>query len=54
MNFVKFTGLLLYQKEILTQVFSCEFYEICKNTFLTEHYGVPKRFLMLNLKIILS
>ena len=25
------------KKGILTQVFSCEFYEICKNTFLTEH-----------------
>ena len=24
------------KKGILTQVFSCEFYEICKNTFLTE------------------
>ena len=28
-NFIK--------KEILVQVFSCEFYEICKNTFFTEH-----------------
>ena len=25
------------KKETLAQVFSCEFYEICKNTFLTEH-----------------
>ena len=28
-NFIK--------KETLTQVFSCEFYEICKNTILTDH-----------------
>ena len=28
-NFIK--------KEILAQVFSCEFYEIFKNTFFTEH-----------------
>ena len=28
-NFIK--------KEALTQVFSCEFYEIFKNTFFTEH-----------------
>ena len=26
------------KKETLTQVFSCEFFEICKNTFLTEHF----------------
>ena len=25
------------EKETLAQVFSCEFYEISKNTFLTEH-----------------
>ena len=25
------------KKETLAQVFSCEFYEICKNTFFTEH-----------------
>ena len=29
--------LLGYTKEILVQVFSCEFYEISKNTFFTEH-----------------
>ena len=28
-NFIK--------KQTLAQVFSCEFYEICKNTFFTEH-----------------
>ena len=28
-NFIK--------KETLAQMFSCEFYEISKNTFLTEH-----------------
>ena len=31
-NFIK--------KETLTQVFSCEFYEICKSTFYTEHFWV--------------
>ena len=29
--------LQLYKKEILAQVFSCEFCEISKNTFFTEH-----------------
>ena len=32
-NFAKFT----IKKENLTQVFSCEFCEISKNTFFTEH-----------------
>ena len=51
-NFTKFTGKHLYQslcfnkfveaynfikKETLAQVFSCEFCEISKNTFFTEH-----------------
>ena len=51
-NFAKFTGkylyqsfffntiagfLQLYKKEALGQVFSCEFCEISKNTFFTEH-----------------
>ena len=49
-NLAKFTGKKLYQslfliklqgnfikKETLAQVFSCEFYEIFKNTFFTEH-----------------
>ena len=47
-NFVKFTGKHLRQslflknvagteEETLEQVFSCEFYEISKNTFFTEH-----------------
>ena len=47
-NFAKFTGKHLCQsfffnkkhfikKEILAQVFSCEFCEISKNTFFTEH-----------------
>ena len=32
------SGLQLYLKrETLTQVFSCEFYEIIKKTFFTEH-----------------
>ena len=31
------SGLQLLEKESLAQVFSCEFYEICKNTFFTEH-----------------
>ena len=36
----KVTGLwpaTLLKKETLAQVFSCEFYEISKNTFFTEH-----------------
>ena len=41
-NFAKFTGKHLFQrlffkKESLAQVFSCEFCEISKNTFFTEH-----------------
>ena len=43
-NFVKFKGKHLrpeacnfIQKETLAQVFSCEFYEISKNTFFIEH-----------------
>ena len=47
-NFVKFTGKHLRQSlffnkvaglksKALAQVFSCEFYEISQNTFLTEH-----------------
>ena len=30
-------GLQLYKKETLTQLFSCEFCKIFKNTFFTEH-----------------
>ena len=29
----------LFKKETLAQVFSCEFCEISKNTFFTEHIG---------------
>ena len=42
-NFGKFTGkhpcqsLFFNKKEALAQVFSCEFFKISKNTFLTEH-----------------
>ena len=46
-NFTKFTGKHLcqghffkrdsFKKEALTQVFSCEFCEISRNTFFTEH-----------------
>ena len=43
-NFTKFTGKHLCQspcnfikKETLTQVFSCEFCELSKNTFFTGH-----------------
>ena len=42
-NFVKFTGKHLCQSlffnkvQTLAQVFSCEFCEISKNTFFTEH-----------------
>ena len=42
-NITKFTGKHLWseasnfiKKETLAQVFSCEFYEISKNTFFTE------------------
>ena len=31
------SDLKLIKKETLTKVFSCEFYEISKNTFFTEH-----------------
>ena len=31
------SNLLLYLKKTLAQVFSCQFYEISKNTFFTEH-----------------
>ena len=46
-NFAKFTGKHLCQslffnkvaeKEVLAQVFSCEFCKISKNTFFTEHF----------------
>ena len=41
-NFTKFTGKhlcqnLLFKRKTLAQVFSCEFCEISKNTFFTEH-----------------
>ena len=44
-NFAKFTGKHLFRpqacnfikKETVAQVFSCEFCEIFKNTFFTEH-----------------
>ena len=41
-NFAKFTGKhlcqsLFFKKEALAQMFSCEFWEISKNTFFTEH-----------------
>ena len=38
-NFTKFTGKQVHQikKGTLAQVFPCEFYEISKNTFFTEH-----------------
>ena len=29
---------LFFNKEVLTQVFSCQFSEIFKNTFFTEHF----------------
>ena len=42
-NFTKFTGKHLcqsffFKKEALTQMFSCEFCEICKSTFFTEQF----------------
>ena len=30
-------GVLFFKKETVAQVFSCEFYEISKNTFFSEH-----------------
>ena len=36
-NKVAGLGLQLYKKETLAQVFFCEFCEISKNTFFTEH-----------------
>ena len=35
--FNEVAGLQLYQKETPTEVFSCEFCEIFKNTFFREH-----------------
>ena len=37
----------LIKKETLAQVFSCEFCEIPKNTFFTEHF----RWLLMNIKL---
>ena len=37
-NFKKLFNIKLYLKETLAQVFSCEFCEIFKNTFFTEHH----------------
>ena len=34
---IKLQAKVLKKKETLAQVFSCEFYEISKNTFFTEH-----------------
>ena len=34
----------LIKKETLAQVFSCEFYEIYKNTFFTEHLWATASF----------
>ena len=45
-NFAKLTGkqcvrpATLLKKETLAQVFSCEFCEISKNTFFTEHLQI--------------
>ena len=44
-NFLKFIGKhlrqsLFFKKETLAQVFSCEFCEICENTFFTEYLWV--------------
>ena len=47
-NFTKFTGKHLsqnlckfFKKETLAQMFSCQFCEISKNAFFTEHLRVP-------------
>ena len=53
-NFAKYTvkhlcqGCDFFKKEILAQLFSCEFCEILKNTFFTEHL----RWLLLHLTIV--
>ena len=39
-NFAKFTGKHLCQSLLFNKVFSCEFCEISKNTFFTEHLRV--------------
>ena len=39
------------KKEPLAQVFSCEFCEISKNTFFTEHVWATAYFLLKALKI---
>ena len=36
-NILNIIGIMIYQKETLVQVFSCEFCQISKNTFFTEH-----------------
>ena len=46
---IKLQGCNFIKKETLTQVFSCEFCEISKNTFSTEHLQTTassKRFLL--------
>ena len=52
--FDKVTGLrlaTLLKKEILAQVFSCEFCEISKNTLFTEHLWASTSVLRKNLSI---
>ena len=46
------TACSFIKKETLTQVLSCEFFEISKNTFLTEHLRrlLPKSLVISNLK----
>ena len=55
-NFTKFTGkhicqsLFFNKKETLAQVLSCEFCEIFKNNFFTEHLWTTASNLILNIK----
>ena len=54
-NFAKFTGntcarvscAYFIKKEALTQVFSCEFWEIFKNTFSAEHLRATASFMII-------
>ena len=56
-NLAKFTEKHLcnfIKKETLVQVFSCEFWEIAKNTFFTEHLWWLLYFISLILLLLLS
>ena len=46
--FNKFAGLNFIKKETLAQVFSCDFFEISKSTFFTEHLWTTASVAFLN------